>query len=333
MLTLPEDLVILAVGAKPRGGPANGKLSWRFGYGVRGAVLVALVLAGRVDVADGMIVVRNQAPLGDKDLDEALASLTAPGGVPAGDWTKGSPSSFAVPWFRRLEAAGLLRSETVWLLFIAKREGYRLMDRARYESLRAAVRDAAVQTGQADPAMTALAGPGVRRRHRPAGLPRPRERAPAEPARRARRPWPGAGCPRGARRYWQPILAGPRNWPPARRLSMLPTTPPMRQRTPPPTKPSRPPSTRACGPRSRPPLPSRTMAAEPSRTITTDPREATHPLPTTTKPARNIPASRCLGHRLAVRVLPLVALALPEHAPPGRAVARLVAKAGGCLVS
>ena len=141
MLTLPEDLVILAVGAKPRSGPSNGKLSWRFGYGVRGAVLVALALAGRVEVADGTIVVRDQAPVGDEDLDEALASLTAPGGVPAGDWMKGSPASFAVPWFRRLEAAGLLRSETVWLLFIAKREGYRLADRARYESLRAATRE------------------------------------------------------------------------------------------------------------------------------------------------------------------------------------------------
>ena len=46
MPTLPEDLVILAVGAKPRGGPNNGKLPWRFCYGMRGAVLVALALAG-----------------------------------------------------------------------------------------------------------------------------------------------------------------------------------------------------------------------------------------------------------------------------------------------
>jgi hypothetical protein len=30
MPSLPEDLVILAVGAKPRGGPNNGKLPWRF---------------------------------------------------------------------------------------------------------------------------------------------------------------------------------------------------------------------------------------------------------------------------------------------------------------
>lgn len=158
MLTLPEDLVILAVGAKPRGGPDNGKLSWRFGYGIRGAVLVALTLAGRVEVTDGTIVVRDQAPLGDQDLDEALTRLTVPGGVPVGDWIKGSPGFSAARWFERLEAAGLLRSETVWLLFIAKRKGYRLVDTAHYESLRAAIRDAATGTGQADPRIAALAG-------------------------------------------------------------------------------------------------------------------------------------------------------------------------------
>jgi hypothetical protein len=158
MLTLPEDLVILAVGAKPRCGPYNGKLSLRFGYGVRGAVLVALTLAGRVEVADGTIVVRDQAPLGDQNLDEALTWLAVPGGVPVGDWMKGSSGFSATPWFERLEAAGLLRSETVWLLFIAKRKGYRLVDTAHYESMRAAIRDAATGAGQADPRIAALAG-------------------------------------------------------------------------------------------------------------------------------------------------------------------------------
>ena len=158
MLTLPEDLVILAVGAKPRCGPYNGKLSLRFGYGIRGAVLVALTLAGRVEVADGTIVVRDQAPLGDQDLDKALTRLTVPGGVPVGDWMRDSSGFSAARWFERLEAAGLLRSETVWLLFIAKRKGYRLVDTAHYESMRVAIRDAASGAGQADPRITALAG-------------------------------------------------------------------------------------------------------------------------------------------------------------------------------
>jgi len=62
MPSLPEDLVILAVGARPRGGPDNGKLPLRFRYGLRGAVLVALTLAGRVELADEQIVVRDPSP-------------------------------------------------------------------------------------------------------------------------------------------------------------------------------------------------------------------------------------------------------------------------------
>jgi Golgi phosphoprotein 3 (GPP34) len=81
MSSLPEDLVILAVGAEPRGGPGNGKLPGRLRYGMRGAVLVALALAGRVEVADGQVTVRDPAPLGDPDLDEALAGLVHAGGI------------------------------------------------------------------------------------------------------------------------------------------------------------------------------------------------------------------------------------------------------------
>jgi hypothetical protein len=56
MLTLPEDLVILAVGAKPRGGPNNGKLPWKLIYGVRGAMLVALTPHHAVQAATGEAV-------------------------------------------------------------------------------------------------------------------------------------------------------------------------------------------------------------------------------------------------------------------------------------
>ena len=158
MLSLPEDLVILAVGAKPRGGPNNGKLSWRFPNGIRGAMLVALTLAGRVEVADERIVVRDPAPLGDPSLDEALAGLVASRGAPVGAWMRDTPPRFVSVYFDRLEAAGLLRSETVWLLFIAKRVGYRLVDPAYYENLRGKIRAAVTGTGPADPATLALAG-------------------------------------------------------------------------------------------------------------------------------------------------------------------------------
>lgn len=158
MPSLPEDLVILAVGAKPRGGPNNGKLPWRFCYGMLGAVLVALTLAGRVEVADGQIVVRDPSPLGDANLDEALAGLAAARAVPAAQWMARSPAGFVTAYFERLEAAGILRSETVWLLFIAKRKGYRLVNPGYFENLRAALRTAVTGTGPVDPGMAALAG-------------------------------------------------------------------------------------------------------------------------------------------------------------------------------
>ncbi len=158
MPSLPEDLVILAVGAKPRGGPDNGKLPWRFCYGMRGAVLVALTLAGRVEVADGQIVVRDPSPLGDANLDEALAGLAALRAVPAAQWMADIPAGFVTAYFERLEAARVLRSETVWLLFIARRKGYRLVDPSYFEELRAALRTAVTGTGPAESSMAALAG-------------------------------------------------------------------------------------------------------------------------------------------------------------------------------
>lgn len=157
-MTFAEDLVILAVGAKPRGGPDNGKLPWRFRYGMRGAVLVTLTLAGRVEVADGHIVVRDPRPLGDPNLDEALAGLAAVRAIPAAEWMADMPAGFVTAYFDRLEAAGVLRSETVWLLFVARRKGYRLVDPYYFENLRATLRTAVTGTGPVELSMAALAG-------------------------------------------------------------------------------------------------------------------------------------------------------------------------------
>jgi hypothetical protein len=158
MPTLPEDLVILAVGARPRCGPYNGKLPLRFRHGIRGAVLVALTLAGRVEVTDGRIFVRDPAPLGDLNLDEALTGLAAMRGAPVGEWMADGPAGLVTAYFERLEAAGMLRPETVWLMFIAKRQGYRLVDPAYFENLRAALTSAATGIGRVEPGMAALAG-------------------------------------------------------------------------------------------------------------------------------------------------------------------------------
>jgi hypothetical protein len=158
MASLPEDLVVLAVGAKPRGGPNNGKLPVRLHYGIRGAVLVALALAGRVRVAEGQVDVVDPTPLGDPHLDETLAALAASGVVAVGDWMADIPAGYSAAYFDRLEAAGVLRSETVWLLFIAKRKGYRLVDQGYFEYLRAALRIAVTGDSPAEPRLAALAG-------------------------------------------------------------------------------------------------------------------------------------------------------------------------------
>jgi len=158
MLTLPQDLVILAVGAKPRGGPNNGKLPFQLANAIRGAVLVALTLAGRVEVAGGRIVVRDRTPVGDQDLDKALADLIVPGGVPVGEWMQDWQAGYVSGFFERMAAAGQLREETVWLLFIAKRAGYRLTNQAYFEDLRARLRAVVTGTALADPALTALGG-------------------------------------------------------------------------------------------------------------------------------------------------------------------------------
>jgi hypothetical protein len=120
-------------------------------------VLVALALAGRVEVTDGRILVRDPAPLGDPNLDEALTGLAAVCGVPVGEWMADGPG-LVNAYFERLEAVGMLRSETVWLMFIAKRQGYRLADPAYSENLRAALTSAVNGIGRVEPGMAALAG-------------------------------------------------------------------------------------------------------------------------------------------------------------------------------
>ena len=121
-----------------------------------------------VEVADGRIFVRDPAPLGDPNLDAALIWMALTGlagsrGVPVGEWMQDIPAGFVTAYFDRLEAAGVLRSETVWLLFIAKRRGYRLMDPSYFENLRAALAIAVTRAGPAEPGLAARIGQSARR--------------------------------------------------------------------------------------------------------------------------------------------------------------------------
>jgi Golgi phosphoprotein 3 GPP34 len=159
MPTLPEDLVILAVGLKPRSGPATGAYNAiKYAYGMRGAVLVALTLTGRVEVRGGLIVVRDATPVGEPGIDQLLAELAAVGGATVADWMLDLPGGFVTAYYQRMEAAGILRSVPVRVLYIAKRPGYFLNDPARFEQLRVTLHAAVTSPGPLEPAQAALAG-------------------------------------------------------------------------------------------------------------------------------------------------------------------------------
>ena len=83
MTTLADDLVILTVGTRPKTGPKSRALPAAFSFGLRGAELVSLAMAGRVEVTAGRIVVRDRTPLGDAALDWALSDIAAAAYPPA----------------------------------------------------------------------------------------------------------------------------------------------------------------------------------------------------------------------------------------------------------
>ena len=69
-LTLAEELLLLA-------GGGDQPLPWRLHYGVAGALLADLDLAGRLGLsADGRVTVTDHGPTGDDELDAVLAEIT-----------------------------------------------------------------------------------------------------------------------------------------------------------------------------------------------------------------------------------------------------------------
>src|SRR5882724_7566259 len=69
--TLGEDLLLLSID------PATGRVhnTDKLPYALMGSELVRLAAAARVDIADNRIVLRDPAPAGDPQLDQALASI------------------------------------------------------------------------------------------------------------------------------------------------------------------------------------------------------------------------------------------------------------------
>lgn len=158
MTTLGEDLIILAVGLKPRLGPNTGVFSPTVRQAVRGAELVDLAIAGRVLVAGDGIRLLDATPVGHPALDERLAQVARTGGMSVRAWMDDLPGGFVSAYFDRLHAAGLLIEEQVRLLGLVKRPGYRLADPGRFHTVASRIHAAVTGAGEPMPQATALAG-------------------------------------------------------------------------------------------------------------------------------------------------------------------------------
>ncbi|MFF7731051.1 GPP34 family phosphoprotein [Streptomyces sp. NPDC008001] len=114
VLTLPEELLLLSFdpvsGRRLCGGQA-------LEYGVAGAVLAELELAGRVTEERGRVTVTNPVPPGDPLLAMALAALPPAGKGARGrgprtvSWVRTASRHLEEPWLARLVKNGALRRE------------------------------------------------------------------------------------------------------------------------------------------------------------------------------------------------------------------------------
>ncbi|MFE9956228.1 GPP34 family phosphoprotein [Micromonospora sp. NPDC005299] len=119
-LLLTDELVLLAhddAGTNRLGRP-------HLDYGVAGAVLLELALAGRVEVTDGRLAVTNPAPTGVPLLDHALATVAGDRPRKPKDWigklAKGLPDRV----LDGLVDAGVLRREADRVLWVFPRTRY-----------------------------------------------------------------------------------------------------------------------------------------------------------------------------------------------------------------
>jgi len=111
METLGEDLALLSVGR-------NGRIQQgqRLAIALAGSELVRLAARGKVEVADGRIVVRDTAPAGRPELDLALESLMQAGRPPKARAWVGRPRRGIVgAYLEQLAEDGALRSERAFL--------------------------------------------------------------------------------------------------------------------------------------------------------------------------------------------------------------------------
>lgn len=120
-LTLAHELALLGyddAGVNRLGAP-------HLGFGLAGALLLELALAGRVTVADGRLVVTGTDPLGTPLLDDALARIAAdPKRRRPRDWVRLLAKDLPDRVLDGLVEAGVLRRESDRVLWVFPRTRY-----------------------------------------------------------------------------------------------------------------------------------------------------------------------------------------------------------------
>jgi hypothetical protein len=160
MLTLPEELVL--IGTK-ESGSLESRAWTSLDYGIAGARLLELALAGRLRLGEkSAIVVEDETPTGDELTDEALATIAASERVRDAKHWVGKLAKGAVRKrvLARLDERGVLAAERGRFLGIVPRTRHVEVDpgpeREIRERLRAAVTDGAAAPDTRTVALAAL---------------------------------------------------------------------------------------------------------------------------------------------------------------------------------
>jgi len=158
-VTLPEELVLVAVDAERRSACPAG--STALSYGLAGAVVTELLLRGAVQVTErGLLAVAGR-PTGDELLDDVLLGIRASRPRPVTSWVRalaGRSASLHARLARRLLRAGVLREERRRVLGVLPVRRFAVADQAVLAGLHGRLRAALLGHGTVDSRTASLIG-------------------------------------------------------------------------------------------------------------------------------------------------------------------------------
>ncbi|HEY1368814.1 MAG TPA: GPP34 family phosphoprotein [Gaiellaceae bacterium] len=155
MAGLPERLLLLALDDEK--GSVVSSAAMQIEYGLAGAQLVELALAGRVDVGTKELRLVDPSPTGDELLDAALETVAASDRSRSLDhWVHKLCRGAKKQYLERLAATGLVRRERHEILGLVRFTRYPVASTSVEEADRTALRDAVLGTGALDARGTAL---------------------------------------------------------------------------------------------------------------------------------------------------------------------------------